>query len=80
MFFVFGINFHAVIINIFYISVPTPQPLRPRSPPQPNERRPKTNQRRRILRRWFGTHETIRTSDPSLRRRMLYPLSYAGIS
>ena len=27
-----------------------------------------------------GTPETIRTSDPSLRRRMLYPLSYRGIS
>ena len=26
-----------------------------------------------------GTPETIRTSDPSLRRRMLYPLSYWGI-
>ena len=26
-----------------------------------------------------GTPETIRTSDPSLRRRMLYPLSYRGI-
>lgn len=25
-----------------------------------------------------GTPETIRTSDPSLRRRMLYPLSYWG--
>ena len=26
-----------------------------------------------------GTPETIRTSDPSLRRRMLYPLSYWGL-
>ena len=26
-----------------------------------------------------GTPETIRTSDPSLRRRMLYPLSYWGV-
>ncbi len=26
-----------------------------------------------------GTPETIRTSDPSLRRRMLYPLSYRGV-
>ena len=32
-----------------------------------------------LLPRLSGTPETIRTSDPSLRRRMLYPLSYWGI-
>ena len=51
------------------------------------------NEERPLLSRWTrlrghldiqrsflsGTPETIRTSDPSLRRRMLYPLSYWGI-
>ena len=27
----------------------------------------------------FGALERIRTSDPALRRRVLYPLSYQGI-